>query len=96
LNYIGRSEDNQIRIAEPRASRRHALVAVFADGYTVKDLQSQNGTFVNGERITERTLADGDCIGIGDFQLIFRSPWPAPAAGAGAVSKTAASKRTKS
>jgi hypothetical protein len=75
LTYLGRSEDNQIQIVEPRASRRHALVAVTADGYTLKDLQSQNGTFVNGERIKERLLSDGDRIGIGDIQMIFRSPW---------------------
>jgi hypothetical protein len=85
LNYLGRSEDNQIQIARPGVSRRHALVAATASGFSVKDLQSQNGTFVNGERITERPLADGDTILIGDTRIVFRSPWPAQGAGRSAT-----------
>lgn len=78
LNYLGRSEDNQIQIARPGVSRRHALIVATPSGFTIKDLQSQNGTFVNGERITERPLVDGDCILIGNAELTFRSPWPVP------------------
>jgi hypothetical protein len=78
LNYLGRSEDNQIQIARPGVSRRHALIVATPSGFTIKDLQSQNGTFVNGDRITERPLVDGDCILIGNAELTFRSPWPVP------------------
>jgi len=77
LNYLGRSEDNQIQIARPGVSRKHALIVATATGFTIKDLQSQNGTYVNGDRITERALADGDCVLIGNAELTFRSPWPA-------------------
>jgi hypothetical protein len=77
LNYLGRSEDNQIQIARPGVSRKHALIVATAGGFTIKDLQSQNGTYVNGDRITERALADGDCVLIGNAELTFRSPWPA-------------------
>jgi hypothetical protein len=79
LNYLGRSEDNQIQIARPGVSRRHALIVATPSGFTIKDLQSQNGTFVNGDRVTERPLVDGDCILIGNAELTFRSPWPVPA-----------------
>ena len=53
-------------------SRRHALIVASPSGYTIKDLKSQNGTFVNGESITECTLANGDVIWIGDAKLMFR------------------------
>ena len=80
LNYLGRSEDNLIQIEEPCASRRHAAVVATPAGYVVEDLHSQNGTFVNGEQIKERLLADGDRIQVGDVQIIFRSPWGGRAA----------------
>jgi hypothetical protein len=77
VNYLGRSEDNQVQIARPGVSRHHALVCAAADGFTIKDLDSQNGTYVNGDGVTERRLADGDTIVVGDTELVFRSPWPA-------------------
>jgi hypothetical protein len=74
LSYIGRSEGNQVQLARAGVSRRHALISISADGrYTIEDLQSQNGTFVNGERVTQATLADGDRIAVGDVEVTFRS-----------------------
>jgi hypothetical protein len=73
FNYLGRAEGNQVRLTRGGVSRRHALIAlVGARGYSIKDLRSQNGTFVNGERIEERMLADGDLITIGEARLTFR------------------------
>jgi hypothetical protein len=80
LNYLGRAEENQIRVTQPGVSRRHALILVTPKGYTIRDLGSQNGTFVNGSRITESALADGDTIDIGSARIIFRSPWPGASA----------------
>jgi hypothetical protein len=77
VNYLGRSEDNQVQIARPGVSRRHALIGAESNGFTIKDLDSQNGTFLNGESVTEQALADGDEITIGDAKLVFRLPWPA-------------------
>jgi hypothetical protein len=74
LTYIGRAEDNQIRILDPGISRRHVLITGTADGYTIRDLKSQNGTYLNGERINETSLADGDRITLGEVTLIFRRP----------------------
>ena len=77
LSYLGRSEGNQVQLARAGVSRRHAMITIGADGrYSIEDLQSQNGTFVNGERITQATLADGDRIGIGDVEVTFRSSLP--------------------
>ncbi len=78
--YIGRAEDNQLRILDPGISRRHVLIAASDGVYTIRDLKSQNGTYVNGERIDEVALADGDRITIGEMNLIFRAPLAAPAA----------------
>jgi hypothetical protein len=72
LTYIGRAEDNQIRILDPGISRRHVLITATGESYTIRDLKSQNGTYLNGERIDERTLADGDRITLGDVTLVFR------------------------
>ena len=72
-NYIGRAEDNDIRLASRTVSRKHALVSASTTGFIVKDLESRSGTFVNEEKVTECTLADGDRIRIGEVELVFRS-----------------------
>jgi pSer/pThr/pTyr-binding forkhead associated (FHA) protein len=72
LTYIGRSEDNQLRLLDPGVSRRHVLVMATPGGYTIRDLGSQNGTYVNGSRVDESPLADGDRITIGEINLVFR------------------------
>ena len=58
-------------------SRRHVLVMATPGGYTIRDLGSQNGTYVNGTRVDESPLTDGDRITIGEINLVFRG---APAA----------------
>jgi hypothetical protein len=92
VNYIGRSEDNQIQIARPGVSRKHATITGTSKGFSIKDLGSQNSTFVNGTRITERELADGDMIEIAGMRLVFRSPWPARSGGG--ATKSGAPRRT--
>ena len=72
LTYIGRSEDNQLRLLDPGVSRRHVLVMATPGGYTIRDLGSQNGTYVNGARVDESPLTDGDRITIGEINLVFR------------------------
>jgi pSer/pThr/pTyr-binding forkhead associated (FHA) protein len=73
-NYIGRSEDNQVRLNSDDVSQRHCLIMATGSGFMLKDLQSRNGTFVNGERVEERLLADGDRIQVGSSELTFRMP----------------------
>ena len=69
---IGRSRDTDLRIRNEGVSRRHALVRRLSEArYELVDNGSTNGTFVNGERITEATLTDQDLIGIGDSRMRF-------------------------
>jgi hypothetical protein len=71
-NYIGRSEENHIRLVKASVSRQHALVAATSGGFVIQDLHSQNGTFVNGARVSRHTLQDGDHVKIGDVAFVFR------------------------
>ena len=69
---IGRAPDNRIRVQKDAVSRKHAEIALGPKGYSVRDLKSENGTYVNGKRVTERLLADGDAIQIGSQKFVFR------------------------
>jgi pSer/pThr/pTyr-binding forkhead associated (FHA) protein len=60
---IGRDKSNDIVINEPRISRNHAIITDLGNKiYEIKDLGSTNGTFVNGERITQQTIIPDDKI----------------------------------
>ena len=64
---LGRGEESDIRIPENSVSRKHALIEPFSEGFTVKDLDSTNGTFVNDvPTATPRALHDGDYLRIGN------------------------------
>jgi ABC-type multidrug transport system ATPase subunit/pSer/pThr/pTyr-binding forkhead associated (FHA) protein/ABC-type multidrug transport system permease subunit len=64
---IGRHPTNQLVIDVPTVSAEHALIAYQAGRYRVIDRNSRNGTFVNGQRITEIDLNDGDLIRLGEM-----------------------------
>jgi DNA-binding winged helix-turn-helix (wHTH) protein len=62
---IGRDEECDLVIPERQVSRYHARISLEGDGYILKDLDSKNGTFVNGQELVEsHTLQDGDEIQI--------------------------------
>jgi ABC transport system ATP-binding/permease protein len=69
---IGRASDNEVVVADLSVSRYHAELRRSPRGFEIIDLQSHNGTFVNGQRISAAPVADGDMIGIGPatFQLV--------------------------
>jgi len=69
---IGRNPTTDITLLDEGISREHALVLFDEDGpeYVVEDLQSTNGTKVNGKRVRSATLVEGDEIQIG--QTLFR------------------------
>jgi pSer/pThr/pTyr-binding forkhead associated (FHA) protein len=70
---IGRGLANDITIADPEASAIHAALEPLARAWSVRDLSSRNGTFVNGQRVlTERPLRRGDEIRIGRSRLVYR------------------------
>ncbi len=73
LTMIGRTPDNQIVVPIREVSRRHAEIVLTETGYVVKDLGSPNGTFVNGERITEHRLQDGDRLAMGGQVFVFKA-----------------------
>src|SRR5690349_12925535 len=64
---LGRDITNDIVINDPEVSRHHMRLTRGAGGFTVEDLGSTNGTFVNGQRLTgARPLRPGDMIGLGE------------------------------
>ncbi len=78
---LGRHPDNDIVLAHPTVSSRHAAITPDGALLVLDDLGSSNGTLVNGERITRATLAAGDRIGIAVFELtLVVSASAAPAA----------------
>ena len=71
---IGRSEENDVIIEDQQVSRHHARVECARGVCAVEDLQSSNGTFVNGERVRRAVLAPGDRLRIGDVEMTYRAP----------------------
>jgi EAL domain-containing protein (putative c-di-GMP-specific phosphodiesterase class I) len=69
---VGRNETCDYQIASTRVSREHAELLRQGDTFRVRDLQSTNGTFLNGQRITgEAPLRDGDLLVIADVEFCF-------------------------
>lgn len=68
---IGRSRDNDIVIDNLAVSRNHCRVRVIDDKYVLTDLNSANGSFVNGVRVTKTEVMNEDIISIGKHKLIF-------------------------
>lgn len=69
---IGRAEENDLVLPDPRVSRFHAEIERGPRGYVLRDLGSTNGTLVGERRIRERLLEDGDLISMGDTRMEFR------------------------
>lgn len=78
---LGKDESNDIALADDTTvSRLHAVLERFAAGWSVRDLGSRNGTFVNGERVfAERRLQHGDELRLGRSRLVFRASAVRPA-----------------
>ena len=68
---IGRSKDCDIQISDPNASRRHAELRQEGAAYWLIDLDSTNGSSVNGHRTARSKLESGDMITIGSTELLF-------------------------
>ncbi len=66
---LGREEDCDLVLPDPRVSRKHARVERDAAGTRLVDLNSTNGTFVNGQRVQRHQLRNGDRIGLGGVVL---------------------------
>jgi pSer/pThr/pTyr-binding forkhead associated (FHA) protein len=68
---IGRHPDSDIFLDDVTVSRRHAEVAHIGGSFTVKDVGSLNGTYLDRERIESADLHSGDELQIGKFRLVF-------------------------
>src|SRR5437667_3096572 len=66
---IGRVEDNTFQIAEPSVSSHHCEVLLRGNDVAVKDLNSTNGSYINGEKITEAPLKPGQILRLGQIEL---------------------------
>jgi general secretion pathway protein A len=71
---IGRAVNCTVRIRHPALSRYHALMKCINDDWTIADMKSTNGVYLNGRRIGSATLRPNDLIGIGEFTFIFKLP----------------------
>ena len=71
---VGRVEDNTFQIAETSVSSHHAEILLKGNDVVVKDLNSTNGTFINGERITEAPLKPGQTLRLGQIELKLDGP----------------------
>ncbi len=76
---VGKAISNDIAIrSDPTVSRLHAVLERFPAGWCIRDLDSHNGTFVNGRRVLgEQRLESGDEIRVGHTTLMFRVEEPA-------------------
>ena len=74
---IGRSVRADIAIPDSFASRLHVKLRADGTTYVLEDLQSTNGSFVNGHRVERAELKDGDKVRIGPFELYFETHVPA-------------------
>ncbi len=73
---IGRDPANDLVLPDAMVSRRHAVVEQREGGFYLRDCGSANGSIVNGVRVSERCMQDGDEVAIGTARLVFRGDHP--------------------
>lgn len=89
---VGRVEDNTFQIAEPSVSSHHCEILLRGADVVVRDLNSTNGTFINGEKTSEAVLKPGQILRLGQIEMRLETDGPAPASApaAGTPSKKTA------
>jgi transcriptional regulator with GAF, ATPase, and Fis domain len=68
---VGRDPSNLLSISDPALSRRHCAIHLEGEHYAIQDLESRNGTFVNGTAVQKQRLRHGDQISVGDSVFVF-------------------------
>ncbi|MDQ2918462.1 MAG: FHA domain-containing protein [Verrucomicrobiota bacterium] len=79
MTTIGRAPESAIRIDDPSVSSRHAQISQVGETFHLQDLESTNGTRVNGETITSAALRAGDRVRFGKVEARFEGEVPAGA-----------------
>ena len=75
---VGRLEDNGIQLEHASVSGHHALLTLDQQDYLLKDLESTNGTRVNGEKVTTQKLRRNDIVRLGNIELLYDSEHSPP------------------
>lgn len=97
-NTVGRVEDNTFQIADASVSSHHAEILLRGNDIVIKDLNSTNGTYLNGEKVTEVVLKPGQTLRFGQVELKIDdgkpvSPPPAPVGGSAPAPASAPAKK---
>jgi pSer/pThr/pTyr-binding forkhead associated (FHA) protein len=71
---VGRSGQAKVSLKDEGLSRRHFLISRDGEDYFIKDLNSRNGTWVEGRRVFEEKLHHNDCIRAGNHLFLFAAP----------------------
>ena len=96
---IGRVEDNTFQIADPSVSSHHCEIVLRGTDVVIHDLGSTNGSFINGEKVSESVLRPGQTLKLGQIELQLvpeGAPIPAPKPAAPAAGAPAPSAPTPS
>ncbi|PZR08462.1 MAG: cyclase [Archangium gephyra] len=81
---MGRHPNNTLRLVDREVSKEHCVIEKVGGNFLLRDLNSSNGTFVNGRKVRELRLRDGDEIALGNSRLVFHE-----GGGAGAQTQSA-------
>jgi pSer/pThr/pTyr-binding forkhead associated (FHA) protein len=73
---IGRTSTNSVALDDQQASRAHCVIEKTIEGYRLRDLDSRNGTYHNGDQIESVLLNDGDEIQIGAARIVYHAGEP--------------------
>jgi general secretion pathway protein A len=73
---LGRTGDNDLQIDSKFVSRHHAQIVTYGDESVVEDLNSTNGIYVRGKRVTKHQLRHGDVVVIGEHELMYLKDMP--------------------
>lgn len=73
---VGRVEDNAFQIAEPSVSSHHCEVLLRGNDIVVKDLNSTNGTYINGQKVTESPIKPGQILRLGQIEMRLETDTP--------------------
>src|ERR1700761_5827608 len=70
--FLGRDSSNQVEVKDVSVSRKHCSVTEVSRGFfEIADLDSHNGTFVNGSRVTRKIIEHGNRIRVGQSEYVF-------------------------